>query len=93
MFIEENGVDVTFEMIYRNERKVVGEGQRLSVGDADQKRAGKTRTRRDGDSVEIGKREVRFGQSCADDGHDGAEVLAACKLWNDAAIASVRSDL
>src|SRR5580704_10870646 len=50
-FIEENSVNVAFEMINGNERKVVRESQRLGVGDADQKGAGKAWTRGNSDGV------------------------------------------
>ena len=34
-----------------------------------------------------------FSERGADDGNDGAKMLAAGQLWNDAAVASMRGDL
>ena len=84
---------MAFEMIDGDEGKVVGEGESLGVGDADEKRAGEAGTGGDGDGVEIGEGEVGFSERGADDGNDGAEMLAAGQLRNDAAVARVGGDL
>ena len=69
------------------------EGERLGVGDADEQRSGEARAAGDGDGVEIGERDAGLRKSRADDGNDGAQMLAAGQLGNHAAIARVCGDL
>ena len=91
--VEQDRVDVAFEMIDGDEWEVVGEGESLGVGDADEKRSGEAGAGGDGDGVEIGEREAGFGERGADDGNNGAKMLAAGELGNDAAVAGVGGDL
>ena len=90
---EADGVDVAFKVIHGDERKVVCKGESLGVGDADQQRTGEAGAGGDGDGVEIGEGNVGLGKRGADDRNDGAKMLAAGELWNDAAIACVGGDL
>ena len=64
-------------MVDSDQRQVLREGECLGVSDADQQRPRETRAGGDGDGVEIGQCYSRLGQCRADDGHDGAEMLAA----------------
>ena len=73
--------------------RLLGEGQGLGVGDADEQRAGEAGAGGDGDGVEIGEGDAGLGQRGADDGNDGAQVLAAGQLGHDAAVAGVGGDL
>ena len=86
-------MDVAFEVVDGDEGQVVGEGEGLGVGDADQQRSGEAGTGGDGDGVEIGEGDAGLGQSGADHGNDGAEMLAAGQLGHDAAVAGVGGDL
>ena len=86
-------MDVAFEVVDGDEGKIVGEGEGLGVGDADEQRPGEAGTGGDGDGVEIGEGDAGLGQRGADDGNDGAEMLAAGQLGNDAAVAGVGGDL
>ena len=80
--IQQHRVDVAFEVVDGDERKLVGEGQRLSVGDADQQSSGEAGAGGDGDGIEIGERDAGLFESCADDGNDGAHAVSstACPL-------------
>ena len=91
--VEEDGVDVAFEMVDGDERDVLRVGQGLGIGDADEERAGEAGTAGDGDGVEIVEGDVGLGQSGADDRDDGAEMLAAGQLGNHSAITGVGGDL
>ena len=73
--------------------RLLREGEGLGVGDADQQRSGEAGAGGDGDGVEIGEGDVGLSERGADDGNDGAEMLAAGQLGNDAAVAGVGGDL
>ncbi len=91
--VEQDGVDVAFEMIHSDERNLFGEGVCLGVGVADEERAGETGPGSDGDGVEIGKSDAGLFESRADDRNDGAKMLAAGEFGNDTAVACVGGDL
>ncbi len=84
---------MAFEVVDGDEGKVVGKGEGFGVGDADEKRSGEAGAGGDGDGVEVGEGQAGFGEGGADDGNDGAEMLAAGQLGNDAAVAGVGGDL
>ena len=86
-------MDVAFKVVDGDEGDVLREGQGLGVGDADEQSTGEARAGGNGDGVEIGEGDVGLGESGADDGDDGAEVLAAGEFGNDSAVASVGGDL
>jgi hypothetical protein len=46
-------MNVSFEVIDRDQRQAAGEGQSLGVGDANQQRAGEAGAGRDRDGIEI----------------------------------------
>ena len=91
--LEKDGVDVAFEVVDGDEGKFVCVGESLSVGDADEKRSGEAGAGGDGDGVEVRKRKAGFGEGCADDGNNGAKMLAAGKLRNDSAVTRVGCNL
>jgi len=76
VFIEEDGVDVAFQVVDGDEREVLGEGQGFGIGDADEECSGETWAAGDGYGVEVGEGDIGLGESGADDGDDGAEMLA-----------------
>ena len=86
-------MNVAFEVVDGDERQFLGEGESFGVGDADQKRSGETGAGGDGDGVEIKESDVGLGEGGADDGDDGAKMLAAGQLGNDSAITGVGGDL
>ena len=73
--------------------RLLREGEGLGVGDADEKRSGQAGAGGDGDGVEVGERDVGLGERGADDGNDGAEMLAAGQLRHHAAVARMGGDL
>lgn len=86
-------MDVAFEVIDGDEGKVVREGEGFGVSDADQKRSGEAGTGGDGDGVKIGEGQASFSERGADDRNDGAKMLTAGQLRNDAAVTGVSGDL
>ena len=86
-------MDVAFEVVDGDEGDVLRVGQGLGVGDADEQRSGEAGAGGDGDGVEIGEGDAGLGQGGADDGNDGAEMLAAGQLGDDAAVAGMGGDL
>ncbi len=74
--VHENGVDVAFEVVDGDEREVGAEGQGLGEADADEQGSGEAWAFGDGDGGEIGVGDVGTLHGLADDGDDGAEVLA-----------------
>ena len=91
--LEKDGVNVAFEVVDRDEGKVVGEGEGFGVGDADEQCTGEAGTGGDGDGVEIGEGHAGFSERGADDRNDGAKMLATGELRNHAAVAGVGSNL
>ena len=55
---QENGLDVAFEMIYADQRFVVGQREGFAVGDADEQRADQAGAAGDGDGVDILERSL-----------------------------------
>ena len=80
-------------MVDGDEREILGEGESFGVGDADQQRSGEAGTVGYGDGVEVGEGDAGLGESGADDGDDGAEMLAGGQLGDDAAVTGMGGDL
>ena len=91
--LQENSVDVPFEVVDGDERQVAREGQGLGVTDSDKQGACEPGAFRDGDGVEVGEGSAGFVQGCADDGDDVAEVFARCEFRDDASIGRMGGDL
>ncbi len=93
--MHQDGVDVAFEVVDGDERFAEGEGEGLGEGDADEEGPGEAGAGGDGDGVQVrvGERLPcrRTGalEGLADDGDDGAEVLAAGELGDDTAVVGV----
>jgi len=92
-FVEQDCVDVAFEMVDGDEGQGGGKGQGFGVGDADEERAGESGAGGDGDGIQIGEGHTGLGERCAHHGNDGAEMFAAGQLGDDAAIARMGGDL
>ena len=86
-------MDVAFEVVDGDEGKAGGEGKGLGVGDSDEQGSGEARAGGDGDGVEVGESDFGLGEGGADDGDNGAQMLAAGQLGDDSAIAGVGGDL
>ena len=92
-FLEQHGMNVSFEMIHGDQRLVEGEGQRLGISDSDQQGARQPRP--------LGHRQrvnrliglPGIGQSFANHRHNRLQMLARSQLRNHAAIRLVRGDL
>ena len=79
-------MDVAFEVVDTDERKVGAEGQGLGEGDADQQSSGEAWAFGDGDGFEIAVADTGLVHGFADDGEDGAEVFAGGQFGDDAAV-------
>lgn len=90
---EQSGADVAFEMVNTDERYTFGVGERLGVGEADEKAADKTGALGDRDGGEVFEAGVRLFEGFADDRDDGADVLAAGEFGHNTAIALVNFQL
>ena len=86
-------MNMTFEMIHGDQRKMIRKGECLGVSDAHQKRSRKARAGGHSDGIEIGERNVRFVKRGTNHGNDGAKMLAAGQLRHHAAVTRVRRDL
>jgi len=84
---------VAFQVVDGDEGQVVGEGESFGVGDADHQRSRETGPAGDGYGVEIREGDVGLGESCPDNGNDGAEVLARSQFGDYASITGVGGDL
>ena len=92
-FLEQDGMNVTFEMVHRDQRLVESEGQRLGIADADQQRAGQSGPLGDGQRVDGLVSLSGIGQRLADDRHDRAQMLPRRQFGHDSAVRLVRGDL
>ena len=97
--LHQDGVDMAFEVVDRDQRLVEAEGEGLGVGDADQQRTGEARAFGYGNGVEVGEgdwipgRSAGAGHRLADDGDDVAKVFAGCEFRDDAAVVGVEGHL
>ncbi len=90
---EKNGVDMTFEMIYRHKRLAESVRERFAVGNAHQKRANQAWALRYPDGTEIGEIQTGLGEGLADDRNDLPKVFARGEFRNHAAVFSVDVNL
>jgi len=90
---EQHGVDMACEMIDGDERLVECKGQSLGITDANQECAGESGTLGDGNGINGLVGLVGLNQRLADDGYDGAQVLARSEFRNNSAIGLVGGDL
>jgi poly(A) polymerase len=84
--LQQNRVDVAFEVIDGDERLAEGEGQGFGVGDADEQSAGEAGAFSDGNGVQVGELDAGAGDGFADDGDNVAQVLARGEFGDDAAV-------
>ncbi len=91
--IQPVGIDVPFEMVDPDERKVVGISQALRGVDADQQRSCEPRTVCYGDSAELLPANTGLHHSGVNDGNNRLQMLARCNLWHNATVAGVHLGL
>jgi hypothetical protein len=91
--VEQDSVNMALDMIDGDERQALSEGEGFGIGDSHQERSCQTRPCGDGNGVEVIEGDVGLGESGTNDGHDGAQVLAAGDLRHDSAVTGVSCDL
>ena len=77
---------MAFQVIYRDQRLVQREGQRLRVADADQQSSGESRTLGDGEGVDRMKGLAGIGEGFANHRHDGPQMLARGQFRHHSAV-------
>ena len=92
-FLEQHGMNVSFEMIDRDQGLVESEGQSLSVSDSDQQRARQPRPLGHRQRVDGLVSLPGIGQSLADHRHNGFQMLPRSQLGDHAAVRLVGRDL
>jgi putative nucleotidyltransferase with HDIG domain len=90
---QQNGVNVTLEMVDRNERLAQGEGQRLRVADAHQECASQAWSLGHCDRLEVLQVNAGLVQCGADHGNDVAQVFARGEFRNHTAIGRMDGNL
>src|SRR5215470_1825645 len=86
---EKNRVNMSFEVVHRDEGLVERVRERLAVGDADEKRPDKARALRNADSIKVGKIEASLQKSFADNGDNLAQMFARGEFGNNATVFAV----
>ena len=86
-------MDVSFQMVDRNQRLIQREGERLGKADAHQQSASQSRPLCDRDGIDGLIRLSRFGQRLPHHRNDGPQMLARSQLRNHSSIRPVRGDL
>jgi poly(A) polymerase len=90
---QQNRVNMTLKMINGDERLAQSKGERLGIGDSNQKCACQAGAFCDRDCVQIGKADAGFVQRRAHHGNDIAQVFARGKFRNHTTIRRMNSDL
>ncbi len=88
--LEKDRLNVAFEVVDGDQGQIGAEGKRLGEADTHQQGAGEARAFRDGDGPEVAVvRDACPAHGFADDGDHVAQVLAAGKFGDDAAVVGV----
>ena len=90
---QQDGVDVSLEMIDCDERFGDGVGERLGVTQADQQRSGEPGTLGDRDGVDRLVRLAGVVERLAHDGNDGAQMLARSQFGYHSTVRLVSGEL
>src|SRR5258708_37773595 len=91
--LEENGMDVAFQMIDGDERFFQSESKRFGKTDSYQQGSGEAWALRDGDGVDRFVGGVGFGDRLSYDRHNCLQVLTRSEFGNYSAVRLVRRDL
>lgn len=86
---EQNGMDVTFDMVYGNERNMPGETKRFGIGNANEERADQTRAFSDRDRAQIIELHSCLVERLAHDWNNRAQLLARSEFRYDAPVPGV----
>jgi hypothetical protein len=90
---EQNRVNVSFDMMDRDQGDLAGEAEGLGVCDTDKERTDKAGAGGDRDGRKTAKRNARLLQSLVNNRADSAQVFARGELGNDPAILCVNVEL
>lgn len=91
--LEQNGVDVAFEMVHGDQRLFERERERFGIADADQQGSRQSGALGDGDGIDRFVSVLCFGESLANHRYDRAEMLTGCQFRDNAAIGLMGGDL
>jgi hypothetical protein len=90
---QQNGVNMTLKVVYGDKRLFQSKGERLGIGDSNQKGACQAGAFCDRDRVQIVEADSGFVQCGTHHGNDIAQVLAGGKFRNHTAIRRMNGDL
>jgi len=90
---QQDGVDVSLEMIDSDERFLDRVGERLGVTQTNQQRSGEPRTLGDRDGIDGLVRPACIVERFADDGNDGTQMLARSQFGYHSAVGLVSGEL
>src|SRR5664279_5806696 len=90
---QQDGVDVSLEMIDSDERFLDGVSERLGVTQTNQQRSGETGTLCDRDGIDRLVRPACVIERLAHDGNDGPQMLARRQFGYHAAVRLVSGEL
>lgn len=88
-----DGVNVAFDVIDADEGELAGEADGFAVGHANEEGANEAGALGDGDGVEVLIGAAGLFHGLADDGGDGAEMLAGGEFGDDSAVFAVDIEL
>src|SRR5271155_1834914 len=91
--LQQDSVDVAFEVVDGDERLAQGVGEGFGVGDAYEQSAGQSGAFGYCDGVEVLEGDACLGDSSTDDGDDIAQVFAGGQFRDDSAVGCVRGNL
>src|SRR5262245_9885705 len=86
---EKNRVNMSFEVVHRDEGLVERVCERLAVGDANEKRPDEARALRNADRIDVGKIEASLQKSFADNRDNLAQMFARGEFGNYAPVFAV----
>src|ERR1051325_9215091 len=92
-FFEKHCVNVTFEVIHRNQRLIESERQTFRVADAYQQSSCETGTMRDRNSVDRVIAALSIVQSLPDHRHNSAQMLARGQFGHNASVGLMSCNL
>src|SRR5579872_208997 len=90
---DDYGVNVALQVVHCDEWKATDKAERLRISNPDEQRSDQSGTFRNGDRVQIGKRDLRCLESRANHWHDRTQMLTRGELGHDAAVFAMRLQL
>ena len=82
--VDEVGEDVPLQVVDFDQRDVAGDGESLGEGDAHEQRSHQTRAAREGDGVDLRRRDARFAERRVDHRHDVllVRIPSTASMWS-----------